>query len=187
MSGKKSLAALLSVAGIVATGLVAATAVTAQAAVTVDPDAYYEIFPRYFNVTQPKCLDVPNGSSSLGLRIQVFHCHGYASNGAPQLWKFVPVGTPLYWIVNKASGRCLEPPSATSGFIVQNTCSDATRWRLIPANFDTRDMFIGLGLIGSCVGTANNSGDDHTAVTYQSCSNTSFFSNQVQQQDWALG
>jgi Ricin-type beta-trefoil lectin domain len=187
MGGKKKLAALFMVAGTLATGLVTGTAGTAQAAVTVDPDTFYEIFPRYFNVTQPKCLDVPNGSSSVGLRLQVFHCHGSAANGAPQLWKFVPVGAPLYWIVNKASGRCLEPPSGTGGFVVQDTCSDLTRWRLIPASFDTRDMFIGLGLIGSCVGTADNSGNDHTAVTYQTCSNTSFFSNQVQQQDWALG
>ena len=187
MGGKKRLAAFFSVAGILATGLVATTAGTANAAVTPDPDTFYEIFPRYFNVTQPKCLDVPNGSSALGLRLQVFHCHGSAPNGAPQLWKFVSVGAPLYWIVNKASGRCLEPPPGPTGFIVQDTCSELTRWRLIPANFDNRDMFIGLGLIGGCVGTENNSGNDHTFVTYQSCSNTSFFSNQVQQQDWALG
>ena len=90
INGTKKLMALFSVAGMLAVGLVTTTAATAHADVTVDPNIYYEIFPRYFNPTKPKCLDVPSGSSSLGLRLQVFHCHGFASNGAPQLWKFVP-------------------------------------------------------------------------------------------------
>src|SRR4051812_46692714 len=77
INGTKKLMALFSVTGMLAVGLVTTTAVTAHADVTVDPSIYYEIFPRYFNPTQPKCLDVPSGSSSLGLRLQVFHCHGF--------------------------------------------------------------------------------------------------------------
>ena len=122
----------LLLAGITAAGLctagAAAQAVTsAQAAVSTaaraaapavsadppDPFTAYEVFPPYIDPTALKCLDVPSASTKPGVALQLYSCHGYASNGANQRWYFNYAGTynglPAYQIQNLNSHLCLEP------------------------------------------------------------------------------
>src|SRR5947207_6493850 len=93
------------------------------------PGVQFEIFPPFFNTNAPKCLDVPNGSRTRGVRLQVFHCHGFDSNGAMQLWFMENLGTDNsgpFQIRNKNSGLCLNIVLNTNGApgtqALQNTC-----------------------------------------------------------------
>jgi hypothetical protein len=100
----------------------------AQAAPTPDPSTWSEIFPPFFNTAAHKCLDVPYGSNSVGLHLELYHCHGYASDGAPQRWNFIPVGSNIYLIYNVASGRCLQDFDPQD--IVQDSCQ-SNYWELV--------------------------------------------------------
>jgi hypothetical protein len=77
-----------------ATGLAGAFTIgwtgTARADVTPQPP-WSEIVNPYTN--QLACLDDPSGSATGNTPVQMYHCHGYAENGAPQRWYFNIWGT----------------------------------------------------------------------------------------------
>ena len=63
------------------------------------------------------CADDPNGSTSSGTQLDLWRCHGYASNGAMQRWLFVPsrfsqTGRPVYQVYNVAGNLCLTAVDA---------------------------------------------------------------------------
>jgi hypothetical protein len=75
---------------------------------------------------------VPNGTSSIGTTIQLYHCHGYASNGAPQRWRFIPFttdadGETAYLIENMGNHLCLSytPGNGDFFFVSQDSCLDS--------------------------------------------------------------
>lgn len=181
----------MSTVGTLVAGL-AMTTGTAQAAPTPNPNEYYELYSPYFNPAQFKCLDVPFGSHTVGLKLEVYHCH----SGEGQLWKFVPTGGPVnhpyYFVVNKASGLCLGG-SSNQGEVLQSTCSESTQWMVLPSHIDsTNDLYLAPGFsddveIDNCIGPENVSGADHTPVTYHNCAfDTSLFDEDIEQ-NWRLG
>lgn len=119
-------------ATVVMAGLVVGPGHAAYADNNPQPWVQFEIFPPFFNTNAPKCLDVPNGSATRGTPLQVFHCHGFDSNGAPQLWFFENLGTDNsgpYQIRNKASQLCINIVLNTEGApgtpAIENTCFGA--------------------------------------------------------------
>lgn len=165
----------------------------AQASVTPQPGVYYEIFPPYANPAQHKCLDVPGGTTTEGVALQVFHCHGYDSHGGPQLWQFVGLGGGLYWIVNQASGRCLGgfyTSTAGIGQTAQYACGAVSylEWRMVPSAFDPDGFELASPWVtGYCLSTRDSRGDDHTPVVLYPCDNSATFNGRVQGEDWRLG
>jgi hypothetical protein len=97
------------------------------------------------------CVDVPGGSSQEGLRLQLWHCHGSDSQGAPQRWQFIfygtdPAGHPAYVIRNIGNNLCMtwglvfnpNPP----GNIFQEPCPvfdvhQATLWVILDGSLQT--------------------------------------------------
>lgn len=193
----KTIAACLLSAVALAVGLTAGMAGAAQASVTPDP-TWNEIWAPYLTAqSNTLCLDAPGGSTSPGLKLQLFHCHGYASDGAPQRWKFEYLGTltdgyPLYDIKNVKSNLCLT--WAVSD-ITQDTCaSNYALWELHSENLWSTDPNFGLvayltGTNGSqglgtpvCMTAGNSTDSNHTPLVATTCS---LFSNGLQ--NWRLG
>jgi hypothetical protein len=85
----------------------------------------------------PVCLDVPGASTSTGVQLQMYHCHGYDSNGGPQRWTFVHISDGSYEIFNQASKLCITPlPGFDPRFgaaIVQEPCGfyPGQEWRQV--------------------------------------------------------
>lgn len=126
-------------AGALAAGLSMTSAGTAQASVTPDPISWNEISDPYLNAqSNTMCLDVPGGSTVEFTNLQLFHCHGYASDGSPQRWKFAyigyaPDGNPIYKMKNVASHLCAAAQySVYEGErILQTACiNNDTLWEL---------------------------------------------------------
>jgi hypothetical protein len=124
----RRLAGALAAAGL-ALGLTLGATGTARADVTPPASTWSEIYNPYLTAQgNTLCADDANGSKALNTPVQLYHCHGYAANGAPQRWSFVektdakdvPIlwnGHPVYSLYNLGSGSCLEitdPPG--SGF-----------------------------------------------------------------------
>jgi len=143
------LGGVLAAAGLAA-GLTMAGTGTARADVTppTGPGTWAEIFAPEINSNQiTLCADVPNGSTAQFQSLQLWRCHGYASNGNPQRWQFSYQGQflggplPIYQIANVGSGLCigLDPSRVNAGTIpgsnlVQESCiSNLTSWILKPA------------------------------------------------------
>jgi hypothetical protein len=117
------------------TGLIAAAIgvmLAAPAAAPASVGGFYEIVNPVFN----KCLDVPNGSTQPGTRIQAFHC----LNNNNQLWAPLILDDQghLLW-QNRGNGLCLHVTSGFSGASVdQQPCDGvdtAQRWRWGLADF----------------------------------------------------
>lgn len=115
------LAGALAATGI-AIGLTLGATGTARADVTPPASTWAEIYNPYLTAqNNTLCADDANGSTALNTPVQLYHCHGYASNGAPQRWAFVekldsndlPVlymGRPEYDVYNLGGGGCLKEP-----------------------------------------------------------------------------
>jgi Ricin-type beta-trefoil lectin domain len=84
------LSAVLAAAGL-ATFLSVGVTASARADVVPQPP-WSEIFPPLTD--NLACLDDPSGSATSGTALQLWHCHGYASNGGPQRWLFNAWGAP---------------------------------------------------------------------------------------------
>jgi Ricin-type beta-trefoil lectin domain-like len=177
-------------AGTLAAGLgtgmaTAAQAATAQApavrSVTPVTGSFYEVFPP--DITpNAVCSDDPGGSHSIGTLLQIFHCHGSGSDGAVQLWAFVPAGTTsdgdtLYQIENKASTLCmrLASDSGVSGTrIMQDRClgnADEV-WQLHSRNLFLTDpgfQLINTAFGGECLAAANHSDLNGTPLVVHEC------------------
>ena len=140
---------VLAAAGLAA-GLTMAGTGTAGADVTppAGPGTWAEIFAPEINSNHiTLCVDDPNGSTAQFQSLQLWSCHGYASNGTPQRWQFSYAGQwlggplPMYKIANVGSGLCigLDPNRVNAGTIpgsnlVQESCiSNLTTWMLKPA------------------------------------------------------
>jgi hypothetical protein len=159
---------------------------------TIPPSTQWaEIFPPFFNLNAPKCLDNVNGSNSVDNPQQVFHCHGYASNGAPQRWQLFNRGTgdnPYYEIRNVGSNQCLF--ARTNLRVVQEPCNEqfGGLWRVVPTpNVGPYFALSSLAFFGGCLATGDSSGNDHTSVFIASCN----FDNQNDitwiRQVWSFG
>jgi hypothetical protein len=140
-------------AGILAAGLSVSMAGSAHAAVadpTVPDPIWNEInFPFLNGNGIPLCLDVPGGSMSVGTRLQLWRCHGYASNGGPQRWHFDNTGLPPreYKIWNTNSGLCIgfENNAVFSGArLVQEPCAQAPTWDEVLQNANGTDPLMKL-------------------------------------------
>ncbi|MFI5986756.1 RICIN domain-containing protein [Streptomyces sp. NPDC051555] len=90
------------------------------------------------NVNSGKCLDVFDGSSAEGARLQQYRCGGTDS----QLWEYVATQTvPEYFkLKNRRSGKCMDVSgrSHDDGAIIhQWTCLDGDdhnqQWRFFTA------------------------------------------------------
>lgn len=136
-----------------AAGLGTAGTGTARADVVPPAGTWAEIFnPNLHGNGITLCADDPNGSTAQFQALQLWSCHGYASNGIPQRWTFLYVGTdsvgPAYRIANiGGSGYCLgldvrmTHSAAYAQWagksLVQEACSGTTGgevvWSLAPA------------------------------------------------------
>jgi hypothetical protein len=164
----RKFAGLLS-AGILAAGLSIGLAGTAHAATdpTIPDPIWNEInFPFMTGQGNPLCLDVPNGSMSVGTILQTWHCHGYASNGGPQRWHFDNTGLPdrEYKIWNTNSGLCIgfqNDVVADGARLVQEPCAQAPVWDERLENADGADSAIELVADGTNLVLASGSEADH--------------------------
>ena len=112
-------------AGALAVSLSPALAGPAQAEV-IPGDGWAEIWAPYLTArSNTMCMDMPGGQDTIGAHIQLFHCHGYGSDGAPQRWTFQVLGIytfagPTVRIHNINPQHCLT--ATPSGGIVSGTC-----------------------------------------------------------------
>ncbi len=166
----RKLAGALAAAALAA-GLTMAGTGTARADVTPPTGTWAEIFAPEINSNGiTLCADVPNGSTAQFQSLQLWRCHGYASNGTPQRWQFSYLGQYLggpratYRIANLGSGLCigLDPNRVNAGTIagsnlVQESCASyLTTWILTPAydSPDPNNQFMLINAFGSLTSTS---------------------------------
>jgi len=135
-----TLAAVALAAGLTMTGTG-----TARADVVPPPSTWAEIFAPEINASGITLCADNFGSNAQFQNLQLWRCHGYASNGTPQRWEFefanLVLARPVYRIANVGSGLCigLDPNRVNAGTIagsnlVQESCINSpTLWELIPA------------------------------------------------------
>jgi hypothetical protein len=171
-----------------AAGMTLAGAGVARADV-IPPSGWSEIYsPDLHGQGLTLCLDDPAGSTASGTPVQLYHCHGYASNGASQRWVFIqpedskgnPIyyeGQPVYEIYNVAAGWCLTATGlATAAPVVLATCNRATAkgliwWKLLSAGNSTFQL---LALDPAfdhdiCAVAGNASGSNGTRLGMEPC------------------
>ena len=160
------------------------------------PAGWSEIYSPYLHGQGlTLCFDDPAGSTASGTQVQLYHCHGYAANGTPQRWVFIPVedkngnpidglglGHPLYEIFNIAAGQCLATENLKPGTpVVFGTCNRVTDKDLIwwePADGGSvvaPDFELlawptdtGLGDAG-CAAAASPTGSNNTRLVMEPC------------------
>ena len=139
-----TLAAVALAAGLTMTGTG-----TARADVVPPASTWAEIFAPEINASGITLCADNFGSSAQFQNLQLWRCHGYASNGTPQRWqftfvgKFLGIGVPEYQISNAGSGLCigLDPNKVNANTVagsnlLQESCSNSsfmTVWELVPA------------------------------------------------------
>ena len=169
-----SLCAAVAVLG--AAGMSAGTGATAQAATAqVSPSpgstgAWYEIYaPLIDHSGYYRCLDVPEASVQPYQAVQTYHCHGYASNGANQRWRFWPNADGSYQIQNVNSQLCLQMPLYGNQPEYQADCDGIPEedWQIISSN-GTQFVLDNVAVNGICATVSNFSGDSSTLVK-QAC------------------
>ena len=187
MTLKKKLAAALAAAGL-AVGLSLAWPGTARASDIPTPGQWAEIFNPYLHAQgNTLCFDDPNGSTSFGTQVQLYRCHGYASNGAPQRWVFVqaedsngnPVhegGNNVYELYNLAAGRCLAVTGTSVGQpLIMGSCitsnTSVALWELRPTNPASHDFQLALWLYDDwCIGANDFRDNSPTRLLLFACS-----------------
>ena len=175
-----------------AAGMTLAGTGTARADVT-PPSGWAEIYSPYLHAQGiTLCFDDTNGSTSSGTQVQLYHCHGYASNGAPQRWVFIQPednngnliydsnGSPVYEIYNLAAGLCLTAQNLLAGMpLTLGTCNRATTtgqiWWELPGvgspsgpGFEIFPWPVNFSY-GNCVAASNASGNNHTRLVMEPC------------------
>jgi hypothetical protein len=186
---KKKLAAVLGAAGLAA-GLSAAGTGTARATDFPPADGWAEIFNPYLNAQgNTLCFDDTNGSTSDGARAQLYRCHGYASNGAPQRWVFIQPedihgnlitegGNDVYELYNLAAGRCLAVNGTSAGQpLILTSCvtsnTSVAWWELRPTTPASHDFQLALWLYDDWCIAANDFNDNKpTRLGLAGCSPT---------------
>ncbi|HET7012699.1 MAG TPA: ricin-type beta-trefoil lectin domain protein [Streptosporangiaceae bacterium] len=180
------LASLLAAGGLAA-GLTLNLAGPAGASVNPAPGTFYELYlPDLANPSYNVCLDVPNASPASGVGMQIYHCHGYASNGGGQRWEMDWVGSG-YEIVNLRSVLCLTWHT-TSQAVDQEPCNHdiEEQWNFMETvGLPNVFQLYSLANTNDCLGAVNNSGGNSTQVTAVSCA---FVGDpRLSQQYFALG
>jgi hypothetical protein len=169
-------------------GLTMATPGTARADVVPQPP-WSEIFPPLTN--QLACLDDPNGSATPNTHIQLWHCHGYATNGGPQRWLFglwgtLSPGNTGYQI--RSHNLCLGPaqsgPLAGARVTLISCNAFGPLWALHSRNAYSGDPYFTLELgltTGYCMALPDFSGGNAEPVVLEPCNSGDAL------QYWALG
>jgi hypothetical protein len=176
----KRVANLISIGALTA-GLSVTISGTAHAA-AIPASTWNEIFSPFDNRnSNTMCVDVPNGLDVWGLYLQLWHCHGYASNGGPQRWQFHPQNEG-YLIANADDGLCLAPSSNER--IIQNICTPAMQWDISSDQNSTNPLF-GLRLHGTnlCLSAKDFSDNNGEQLIAATCTTTT---NDLRQ-TWELG
>ena len=153
-----------------AAGLTMAGTGTARADVVPPASTWAEIFAPEINSNGITLCADNFGSNAQFQNLQLWRCHGYASNGTPQRWQFSYQGQflggprAIYRIANVGSGLCigLDPNRVNAGTIagsnlVQESCiSNLTEWILVPATLspDPNNQFMLENLFGSVLHTS---------------------------------
>jgi Ricin-type beta-trefoil lectin domain len=170
-------------------GLTIGVTGSARADVVPQPP-WSEIFPPSTN--QLACLDDPNGSATPNTHVQLWHCHGYATNGGPQRWVFwlwgtLSPGNTAYRIVSH--NLCLGPdqsgPLVPGDRVTLISCNTfGPVWTLHSRNWYSGDPYftleLGLGT-GYCMALPDFSGGNAERVILEPCKPAD------QLQYWALG
>jgi hypothetical protein len=172
MSVLKRIASLVSLGALTA-GLGVTMSGAAQASV-IPASTWNEIFSPFDNRnSNTMCVDVPNGQPFWGVGLQLWHCHGYASNGGPQRWQFHPQNEG-YLIANADDGLCISPVPSNTSLIEQAICSPSMQWDIIPMNPDTTNPLFMLSLHGTglCLSAKDFSDSNGEKLTTAAC--TSF-------------
>ncbi len=134
MNRSTKLAGVLAVIGL-ATSLTLAGPGAARADVIPPAGTWAEIFNPYIHAQGiTLCVDDPGGSTDVAQAMDLWRCHGYASNGTMQRWIFTPQGAvnvsgeifTIYTVKNVASGQCLTVPQTDNPAglsVLQEPCS----------------------------------------------------------------
>jgi hypothetical protein len=154
----------------------------------IPPAGWSEIYsPNLHGQGLTLCLDDPASSTTSGTKVQLYHCHGYASNGAPQRWLFIqPVDSngnplsdgdpPVYQVYNVAAGLCLTVTSLATGTpAILGSCNLATAkgitlWRLLSTGNSTFQLLVFEPVYyDMCAVASNASGSNGTRLVIQPC------------------
>jgi len=187
------MAGLLAAAIGLAAGLTMAGTEAARADVVPPVGQWVEIFnPYLYAQGNTLCFDDPNGSTSSGTQLQLWRCHGYASNGAPQRWVFIQPednngnliywgGLPVYQIYNLAAGKCFTATNLGAGMplsLVNCTTNGVTTagtwWQFLSPNGPASPDFqlypwpIGEGY-NTCVAASNYTDGNGTRLVMATC------------------
>jgi hypothetical protein len=197
----RRMAGLLFAGALAAVSLSAGTAGAAQAATTAAaaikplPPAIgtnYEIFSPYL-APSPECVDVPGATRTLYAPLQAFHCHGYASDGANQLWGFDFWDNGPISVINKLNGECIAPevrfgPVGPGTAVEQGPCDNYSFWQIVPSAFDANGFELeDFGFPGLCMAASDQSGGDHTPLVLRACHNSWYPGNDEFLETWYLG
>jgi hypothetical protein len=186
-----ALAAVSLTAGMAGAAQAATTAVAAVKPLPPVPGRGYEIFSPYL-APSPKCVDIPGATRTFYTPLQAFHCHGYASDGANQLWYFDIEDTGATTIVNN-NGECIAPevrfgPVGPGTSVVQGPCDYYSDWQIVPSAFDANGFELtSFRFPGLCMAAAGLSGSDHTPLVLRTCRNSFFPGNDEFLETWYLG
>jgi hypothetical protein len=181
----------------VAAGMTLAGTGVARADVIPPSSGWAEIYSPYLNTQGfSLCFDDTNGSTSSGNQVQLYHCHGYASNGAPQRWVFIqpednngnPIydtnGSPVYEIYNLAAGLCLTAQNLLAGMpLTMGTCNRTTTtgqiWWELPGvgspsgpSFEIFPWPVNY-TYGNCVAASNLTSNNNTRLVMEPCNGSS--------------
>jgi hypothetical protein len=164
-------------------GIIVGTGGAAQAAVTPPSgggwaELYNPLLP-LVNGRFHVCLDVPGGTTDI-VPLQMYHCHGYASNGAPQRWQFVSLSDGSYWIFNQSNLMCVTArrtsTTATWGIIEQRPCGsfDGQGWQLVDFQPDLNFQLQSVSGTFANMCIASTSNGDHARVIWEQCAADAF-------------
>jgi hypothetical protein len=178
------IAAALALAG----GITIGTTGTARAD-AIPGQPWTEVVPAFTNNTAA-CLDDPSGSATPGTLVQLWHCHGYGSDGGPQRWIFVSWGTSspgnaLYSI--RSHNLCYGPVNTTvfspGTRMWLATCNfiGGPIWTLHSRNAYSGDPVFTLEDAGWCMALPDFSGGNGEPVIIEPCNPGD------ELQDWVFG
>ena len=122
------------------------------------------------------CAGGPGGTTAPGAQLRLYHCHGYASDGAPQRWQFL--GGRFSEVSNPGSGLCIGFPGGgapvSGADLVQERCDQAPAWKLVRQGRDRTDPLVVLETSGPggptlCMTAGNLSDDNQTPLVAAPC------------------
>jgi hypothetical protein len=182
----------LLLAGLLGAGLLAGTATAAQADPPTSPD-WNEIVAAFITPSHPPCMDLPGGSKSDGVIMEIWSCHGHDPNGFNQRFFFetVPNTAPIQYRIHVVdSGLCLTlSDGATAGFkVFQSGCTRLnSKWDFLPYSFDPNHLTaiqnVGTGL---CMTVGDTTGNNGTLIFAEPCGNPVGIGGLGSQQIWSI-